>query len=72
MNNKERRSLIIKRAYELARSGKFPDHRAIETHLCFEEEMPDARGELDARILCDNLDAICESAQQGTPTDPGI
>lgn len=54
--------LARSRARELAASGEFADHQAIEFHLRFVEGV-EARGALDDRLLRRELDAVCTQAK---------
>jgi hypothetical protein len=55
---------IWSRAYELARSGKFPNWITIEWELRFKEGCPDARQMLDNQFIRDELDTLCDEARQ--------
>jgi hypothetical protein len=60
---RERRAYVRQRAEELARSGEHPDFLSIELALRG-EGYPEARGELDNRLLRDWLNRLCKQARQ--------
>jgi hypothetical protein len=55
---------IWSRAYELARSGKFPSWITIEWELRFNENCPEAREILDNQYIRDELDQLCDQARR--------
>ena len=60
----ERREYIYRRALEMARSGEHPGWPSIELALRA-EGYSEARGELDSRVLRDQLDRLCKQARKG-------
>jgi hypothetical protein len=62
MNKAERHALIERRAFELAHSGEHRSWHSIEAALRFKEDLPEARGVLDSKIIRDLLDQVCERA----------
>jgi hypothetical protein len=62
--NGEREAYVTKRARELAMSGHYYSWRDIGVVLRFEEELPEARQWLDNPSVRDELDRLCEHAQQ--------
>lgn len=64
LTKEERRAYIHRRCYELARTGKFSKWIDIEFHLRFEEDLPEARQELDKPYLRKQLDEICEDRRK--------
>jgi len=63
MNKKQRGEVIWKRATELAQSGKYADHMSIEIALRH-KGFPEARQELDSRVLRQELNEMCKAARQ--------
>lgn len=63
MRKKERSEFIHRRACELARSGKFKDWISIEIALRH-EGYPEARQILDSQFLRQELNEMCNQAQQ--------
>ena len=59
-NQKER---IWSRAYELARSGKFPSWITIEWELRFKENFAEARRMLEDPFIRAELDELCRQAR---------
>jgi len=59
-DHKER---IWRRAYELARSGKFPCWITIEWELRFKENFPEARSMLEDAFIRAELDELCRQAR---------
>ena len=62
--NAEREAYVIKRARELAASGRYFSWRDVEVVLRFEEDFPEARQWLDNPVIRDELDRLCEHARQ--------
>jgi hypothetical protein len=61
---RERREYIHQRALEMARSGEHDDFMSIELALRA-EGYSEARGELDSRVLRDELNKLCKQARSG-------
>ena len=59
MKKRNRRDYVMRRARELAETGKYPRWNAIEYELRFVEGIKKARGWLDDRQIQDELDRIC-------------
>jgi hypothetical protein len=59
---RERRESIRQRALEMARSGEHPDFMSIELALRA-EGYSEARGELDSRVLRDELNKLCKQSR---------
>jgi hypothetical protein len=62
--NAEREAYVIKRARELAASGRYFSWRDVEVVLRFEEDVPEARQWLDSPVIRDELDRLCDRARQ--------
>jgi hypothetical protein len=63
MSKRQRHEHIMRRARELAESGKFASWDQIEFELRYREELPEARGVLDSRFIRDELDQTCAQAR---------
>jgi hypothetical protein len=63
--NDDRHSHVLRRAAELARSGKYSGWVAIEAQLRFVEGYPEARRWLDDEYLRMELDRLCSAARNG-------
>jgi hypothetical protein len=59
---RERREYIHQRALEMARSGQYDEFMSIELALRA-EGYSEARGELDNRVLRDQLNRLCKQAR---------
>ena len=64
---REQREYVRPRAKELARSENFIDCYAIEVHLRTEEGCPKAKWILNEPELQEELNSLCQEAQQNTP-----
>ncbi|MBC8416043.1 MAG: hypothetical protein H8E11_06410 [Candidatus Cloacimonetes bacterium] len=64
MRKKEREELILKWAYEYARSGDFKDYSEIEWKLRNTDNCPEARTILDNYFIREELDELCKQAQK--------
>jgi hypothetical protein len=62
--NAEREAYVVKRARELAASGRYFSWRDVEVVLRFEEDLPEARQWLDNPVIRDELDRLCQRARQ--------
>jgi hypothetical protein len=58
-----RQEQLWHRAYELARTGKFPNWITIEWELRFKEDFPEALEMLDNPFIRDELDELCDQAR---------
>ena len=59
----KQREYIERRAPELANTGEFTNWLAIEQHLRFNENCPEARYALDDEMIRENLDRLCRKAR---------
>jgi hypothetical protein len=59
VKKRNRRQYVIRRARELAETGKYARWNAIEFELRFVEGIEEARGWLADRPIRDELDGIC-------------
>ena len=64
LTKRQQRERIESLAPALARSGRFSGWLAIEHHLRFHEELPDARHALDDPFTRDRLDRLCREARE--------
>jgi hypothetical protein len=64
VKNDDRNEGLWRRAYELARSGKFPSWITIEWELRFNEDCPEAREMLEDPFIRAELDELCDQARQ--------
>jgi hypothetical protein len=62
MNRDERHAHVMRRAFDLARTGDYPDWSSIEIELCSRENFPEARQWLATRAVRNELDRACKSA----------
>jgi hypothetical protein len=62
-NYESRQEQLWRRAYELARTGKFPSWITIEWELRFKEDFPEARDVLDNPSIRAELDELCDQAR---------
>lgn len=69
MNKKERHAYIVRRARELADSGKFSGWLQIEWHIRFDENFQDARHVLDDQFTRSQLDEACKRAKAKETAD---
>ncbi len=56
---RNRRGYVIRRARELAKTGKYPEWSAIAFELRFVEGIKEARNWLADRSIRDELDSVC-------------
>lgn len=63
-NYADKQERIWGRAYEMARSGKFPCWITIEWELRFNENIPEARQMLEDTFIRTELDRLCGQAHQ--------
>lgn len=63
MSKEERKIYVIRRAYELARTGQYADVWAIENAL-IGEGYSEARDLLDRHSVRDDLNSICTQARK--------
>ena len=59
-----RRSYVLRRAIELAKSGDFTDYSGIEAQLRIVEGYPEATQVLDDLTLRDRLNQMCKEAKK--------
>ena len=64
MNKRERHEYIVRRARELAATGKYDDYMIIEAVLR-SEDLLEARHVLDSAYFRDELNQICANAEKG-------
>lgn len=69
MNKNERHAYILRRARELADSGKFDRWLQIEWHIRYEEHLQDARQVLDDEFIRSQLDEACKRAKAKEAVD---
>jgi hypothetical protein len=62
MNRDERHAYVMRRAFDLARTGDYPDWSSIEIELCARENFPEARQWLATRAVRNELDRTCKDA----------
>lgn len=65
MKKSEKVALVHSRAFQYARSGKYPNWYSIELKLR-KEGFPEARAELDDRVLRAELNQICRGHRAET------
>ncbi len=65
VNQIRQREYALRRARELARSGRFSNWLAIEKELRFEEWVPEAPFCLDDERIREELDRMCAEARKG-------
>ena len=63
MKKKEREELILKWAYEYAKSGEYKDYVSIEIKLRSEGSI-EARAVLDNEYIRNELNELCKQAQE--------
>ena len=61
---RNRRGYVIRRARELAETGKYPEWSAIAFELRFVEGIKEARKWLADRSIRDELDSVCTLAHK--------
>jgi hypothetical protein len=66
MNRDERHAYVMRRAFDLARTGDYPDWSSIEIELCSRENFPEARQWLATRAVRNELDRACKNAGDGS------
>lgn len=66
MNKRERQEYVLRRARELATSGRFDRWLNVEWELRFEEGFSEARQWLDSSFLRKELDGLCAKAKERT------
>lgn len=64
MNKREREEYIVRRARELAATGKYNDYMIIEAVLR-SEDLPETRHVLDDAHFRNELNQICANAKKG-------
>jgi hypothetical protein len=64
MNKRERKEYVLRRARELARSGRFDRWLNIELELRFEEGFIEARQWLDDSFVRKELNRLCTEARE--------
>lgn len=62
MKKSERRAEIKKRAYQYAKTGEHRNWLSIEHTLRFIDGLPEARTDLDDRLIRQELDTLCKVA----------
>jgi hypothetical protein len=67
MSKTEREQRILKKAEEIARSGRHVGWWYVATELQFERERPLAISILEKEPFRSKLDSICEEARSGGP-----
>lgn len=70
MTKRNRREYVLRRARELAETGKYPRWNAIEFELRFVEGMEEARSWLADRLIREELDGICARTHKKQDHDP--
>lgn len=69
MKKRNRREYVMRRARELAETGKYPRWNAIEFELRFVEGIEEARGWLANQLIRDELDRICSCTHKKRDQD---
>ena len=64
LTKRQQRERISSLAPQLARTGRFSGWKEIETHLRFQEGLPEARHALDERFTRQELDRLCLEARK--------